>query len=108
MLDPILEGALNILNQGNGLSKGRVLGQTLLSAQSGPPIIDPDILASWYNGVEPNQRMQQALIFALDFLAVGLPDNDQVLIAPEIQRIAGKLRERYSRAYKCSAYLSID
>ncbi|MGZ2259834.1 hypothetical protein [Roseobacter sp. A03A-229] len=102
--DPILQSALSILDQGNGLAKRRAEGQPLVSTREGSPIIDPAVIEALRSGLEPDQQMQRALIFALDLLAAGEPDNLRNTVNSEIQRVAGKLRQRYARAFKSSAY----
>lgn len=105
--DPILQDVLKILDHGLGLSKVRNEGHPLMSQREGPAVIDPLVVDALRSGAPLDQEMQRALIFALDLLAAGAPDNVRSVIEPEVQRVAGTLRQRYSRAYKASAY-SVD
>jgi hypothetical protein len=59
------------------------------------------------NDEDLDEEAQRALIWALDLLAAALPDHHTHPLDPEVQRIAGKLRERFSRAYKHSAYAGL-
>ncbi|WP_299968638.1 hypothetical protein [uncultured Roseobacter sp.] len=102
--DPILQSALTILEAGASLSKDRVAGAPLTTKRSGPRILDPAVVDLLRAGGTLDRDMQKSLIFALDLLAAGAPDNAGSGIDKEVQRVAGKLRERYARAYKSSAY----
>lgn len=105
--DPILAGALNLLEAAPGLAKIRAEGAPVTSSNSGPSLIDDAVLEALRQGDDLDEQAQRALIWALDLLAAGLPDQHAYPLDPEVQRIAGKLRERFSRAYKHSAYAGL-
>ncbi|QJF52881.1 hypothetical protein [Roseobacter ponti] len=99
-----MNDALSILHRMPGLSKIRAPGATLSTDLNGPLVMEAETLARLKTGSEPAREDLQAVIFALDLLAAGAPDNDLISYDADIQRVAGKLRERYSRRFKTSAY----
>lgn len=106
-MDPILAGALEFLDTAPGLAKTRLEGEPVNSLTDGPSVIDPAVLEALRNGEDLDIEAQRSLIWALDLLVVGLPDQHTHQVDPQVQRMAGKLRERFSRTHKHSAYAGL-
>ena len=105
--DPILTCAAALLEATPGLSKTRIPGQIMASQSQGPGLIDAKTLDALRAGDPLDQDTLRSVIWALDLMAAGRPDQAQNQLDPEVQRVAGKLRERFSRSYKMSAYAGL-
>ena len=102
--DPIWTRALELLRATPRLSKRRVPGAVLTTGLDGPDLLPAEVLAQASAMAQPDRATLQAVIWALDLIAVGGPDQRHRQIDPDVQQVAGKLRERFSRSYKQSAY----
>ncbi len=103
-MDPIIAKARELVAAYPALLKSRSTGQILASSLSGAPVFSKQLLAALLENRDLAREEMQELILGLDLLAAGLPDQETFEFDPELQKVAGKLRERFSRTYKSSAY----
>jgi hypothetical protein len=106
--DTLHKDAYDILISAGQFTKTIVPGHTVTTTLGDAPLVTPGLLDALRSGQDLNLDEKRSLIWALDLLAAGLPDQQNYQIDPNIQRVAGKLRERFSRAYKTSAYAGFD
>ncbi|MEM7240632.1 MAG: hypothetical protein AAF429_00465 [Pseudomonadota bacterium] len=106
--DHLLRDAYQILMSAGQFTKSIVLGQPVTTSLSAEPLVAPNLMDALREGQDLNSDQTRSLIWAIDLLAVGLPDQEDFQIDPNVQRVAGKLRERFSRAHKMSAYSGLD
>ena len=106
--DHLLIDAYQILKSSGKFTKTILLGQPVSTSLSTEPLVAPDLIDALRTGQDLSLEQTRTLIWALELLAVGLPDQENFQIDPNVQRVAGKLRERLSRAHKISAYASLD
>ncbi len=102
--DPVWAKALDILRATPSLSKRRQIGAPVTTKIEGPSLLPPHTWEAAVTTSDPDRETLQAVIWALDLIAAGRPDLQDHPFDPEVQQIAGKLRERFSRRYKTSAY----
>ena len=106
--DHLLKDAYQILMSAGQFTKTIVPGQAVTTSLSAEPLVASDLMDALRTGQDLSPDQTRTLIWALDLLAVGLPDQGSFQIDPNVQRVAGKLRERFSRAHKISAYAGLD
>lgn len=106
--DQIIIDAHDILTAAGQFSKTITAGQPVTTSLSTEPLVAPALLEALCRGKEFSFEEQRDLIWALDLLAAGLPDQQDHMVDPNVQRVAGTLRKRFSRAYKTSAYAGLD
>lgn len=105
--DAIWLEALDLLAATPCLGKIRRPGTPLTTSATGAALVDPATLARLRLDADPARHDLQRVIWALDLLAVGRPDQVTTAVDANAQRVAGKLRERFSRTYKMSAYAEV-
>ncbi|WGI22129.1 hypothetical protein [Amylibacter sp. IMCC11727] len=106
--DILLKDAYEILTSAGQFTKTIVPGQPVTTSLSTDPLVTPDVLEALRTGQDLSPEQMRTLIWALDLLAAGVPDQQSFQVDPNVQRVAGKLRERFSRAHKVSAYAGLD